>query len=484
MSAVPCVIEVDRLLGRPGSAAEERDRRITVAAGRIAAIEPGGGGTGLVALPPLANAHDHGRGLRPVAFGAFDDALEAWIPALRLEPLVDPYRRAAVAFGRMALSGIASANHCHNTQRPDHLVEEAAGVARAAAAVGIRVAFAVPIADRNPFVYGDTDALAALHAPEDWALVRSLARGGAPVETQFAAVEAIAALESPWFKVQYGPIGPQWVEDATLERIAAASAADGRRVHMHLLETRRQRDWADATYPQGLIRHLDSLGLLSERLTVAHGVWLREDEAALLAERGVTVSINTSSNLRLRSGVAPVAMLRRAGVPLAIGLDGAALDDDEDHWRELRLAWWLHAGTDITPAWSVAALWDAACGCGHRSCSAPVPAIEVGAAADLALLDRVAIQADAVTADPPTLPFLLARASARHLRGLWVSGREVIRDGRLTGIDLEALEAELLAEARAAGPPLDQGLVARHQDAIRRFYGAVPGGPIRSGGAA
>lgn len=470
MSAAPRAIEVDRLLARPGSAAEERNRRITVADGRIAAIEPGGGGTGLLALPPLANAHDHGRGLRPVAFGALDDALEAWIPALRLEPLVDPYRRAAVAFGRMALSGIASANHCHNTQRPDRLVEEAAGVARAAADVGIRVAFAVPIADRNPFVYGDTEALAALHAPEDWERVRPLARGGAAARAQLDAVEAIAALESPWFRVQYGPIGPQWVQDATLERIAAASARDGRRVHMHLLETRRQRDWADAAHPEGLIRHLDRLGLLSERLTVAHGVWLREDEAALLAERGVTVSINTSSNLRLRSGVAPVAMLRRAGVPLALGLDGAALDDDEDHWRELRLAWWLHAGSDIAPAWAVADWWDAACGCGHRSCGAAPPAIEVGAAADLVLLDLRALHADAVTAEPSTLPFLLARAGARHVRGLWVGGREVVRDGRLTGIDLPALEAELLAEARAAGPPVDPGLVARHQDAIRRFY--------------
>lgn len=480
MSAATLAIEVDRLLAAPGRSTEQPNRRITVAEGRITAIEAGGGGTGLLALPPLANAHDHGRGLRPVAFGALDDALEAWIPALRLEPLVDPYRRAAVAFGRMALVGIAATNHCHNTQRPDRLIEEAAGVARAAADVGIRVAFAVPIADRNPFVYGDTDALAALHAPADWALVRPLARGGTPAETQLAAVEAIAAHESPWFQVQYGPIGPQWVEDATLARIAAASAGSGRRVHMHLLETRRQREWADATYPHGLVRHLDALGLLSERLTVAHGVWLREDEAGLLAERGVTLSVNTSSNLRLRSGTAPVAMLRRAGVRLGLGLDGAALDDDEDPWRELRLAWWLHAGTDITPGWSVRGLWEAACDHGHASCGAPVPAIEVGAPADLALLDLATIQADAVTAEPPTLPFLLARARARHVQGLLVGGREVVRDGRLTGIDLTALEAELLAEARAAGPPIDPGLVARHQDAIRQFYGQ---GRHRGGGA-
>ncbi|MFP6735150.1 MAG: amidohydrolase family protein [Rhodospirillales bacterium] len=93
-----------------------------------------------------------------------------------------------------------------------------------------------------------------------------------------------------------------------------------------------------------MVTHLDRIGLLSPRLTVAHGVWLRAAECELLAERGVIVSINTSSNLRLHSGIAPVADLIRAGVQIAIGLDAASIDDD-DGLREMRLTQLLHAGT-------------------------------------------------------------------------------------------------------------------------------------------
>ena len=127
-----------------------------------------------------------------------------------------------------------------------------------------------------------------------------------PAQSQLADVAAVAeACETGTFKVHIGPIGPQWCEDATLERIAEMSAQTGRHVQMHLFETEIQRQWADTHYPDGLVRHLDRTGLLSPRLTVAHGVWLNPDECALLAERGVIVAVNASSNLRLRSGIAP-----------------------------------------------------------------------------------------------------------------------------------------------------------------------------------
>ena len=61
------------------------------------------------------------------------------------------------------------------------------------------------------------------------------------------------------------------------------------------------------------MRFLDDIGLLSSRLTVAHGVHLTDEECALMAERSVTVAVNTACNLRLRSGVAPVGALQRTG---------------------------------------------------------------------------------------------------------------------------------------------------------------------------
>ena len=101
------------------------------------------------------NAHDHGRGLRTLAFGAVDDALECWLLTLSREPKVSAYPRAAVAFARMAEGGVANTNHSHTPQNPGAIVEECAEVSRAARDVGIRVAFAAPFSDRNPIVYGD-----------------------------------------------------------------------------------------------------------------------------------------------------------------------------------------------------------------------------------------------------------------------------------------------------------------------------------------
>src|SRR6202022_1922553 len=97
-------------------------------------------------------------------------------------------------------------------------------------------------------------------------------------------------------------------------------------------------------------RMLDDIGLLSPRLTLAHCVWATSEELQLLAERGVTLVIHTSSNLPLHSGIAPVTMMRERGCSVALGIDSKALDDDDDALRELRLSYLLHAGTGFDRA--------------------------------------------------------------------------------------------------------------------------------------
>ena len=237
---------------------------------------------------------------------------------------------------------------------------------------------------------------------------------------------------------------------------------------------RRQRQWLDATYRQGIVRFLDDIGLLSPRLTVAHGVHLTEEECALLAERGVTVSVNTSSNLRLRSGLAPVARFMRHGLRFGFGLDGSAHDDDQDYFRDLRLAWRLHNGSGLEPALPPARLFEAACRNGFRAIdgSGDYGAIEPGARADLVVLDFAAMSADCLVAEADEIEILLARASSRHVRELIVAGRPVVRDGSLAGIDLPELERELMERARRALAD-DPGQVARGQrrrEAVRAYY--------------
>ncbi len=470
-------IRVGRLLATPGRAPARGPCAIRIAGGRIAAIEDipaealSPEEAGLLAMPGVANAHDHGRGLRTLAYGANDAPLELWVQSLARQPRIDPYECAAIAFARMAQGGICAANHCHNTQDSDQLLAEAEGVSRAARDVGIRVAFAMPFQDRNPNVYGNLDRLLATLEPADRPGVIARAAALRSLETNMALIERINALEHETFTLQYGPVAPQWTTHETMAAIAQASAETGRRVHMHLLETEWQRQWADAHYPGGLIPFLDGLGLLSPRLTIAHGVWLREDECELLAARGVTLSLNLSSNLRLRSGRASLATIRAAGLGFGIGLDSMSLDDDEDMLRELRLVWHFYARE--TRDMTAGDLFDAALRTGRRTIAGDDGGgvIAVGAPADLLVLDYAAMSADVIYDDIDPIDILLGRMSARHIRRLVVAGREVVVDGRCATVDVPALEKSLTAAARAAARS-DTARIDRLRAGVEGYYAA------------
>ncbi|MEM7721996.1 MAG: amidohydrolase family protein [Pseudomonadota bacterium] len=424
-------------------------------------------------LPALSNAHDHGRGMRTIAFGAGDDALEVWIAALGREPATDPYLRAAVAFARMAEAGIAMLNHCHNAADPSDVVAEAEAVSRAAADIGVHVAFAVPVTGRNPLTYGDPAPFLDRLPPAQADTLRHRGTSGPDPMTQLAMTDEIAAFEHDTFHVQYGPVGPQWVDDAILETIAEASARTGRRVHMHLFETRYQKEWAEAAYPDGLLNHLDAIGLLSDRLTVAHGVHLDDADCALLADRGVYVSFNASSNLRLRSGLAPIDRFLRHGVRFGLGLDGMAFDDDEDALRELRVAWRLARGWGADDTLTLDRFLDAVFVDGRRAILGPDDqggTLAAGAPSDLLVLDTDRITHDVLDGRIGLPDLLVARARAEDVRSLIVGGRTVVRDGKTTGIDRLAAEAELLDQARHhAGTAPDDALDAMRA-ALTEYY--------------
>ena len=455
-----------------------RDVAITISDGRVATIDPATGKGDGLALPALANAHDHARFTRLSQIGSFDIPLEAWLPFLTLIPSVDPWLCSAVSFGRSIRGGVGAAMvHYTRVQGLTDFPTEAKAVAKAARDVGLRIALAVHCRDRNPIVYSSHDKLLQDLSPAACACVtRRFLRPAVPAREQIAMVEAVAAeIEGRGVTVQYGPAGVQWCTDEMLEGIAEASSRTGRRVHMHLLETRYQRAWADRTYPDGVVRHLDRIGLVNERVSFAHCIWLRPDEMDLIAARGATIVSNTSSNLIVSSGIAPVAEMLRRGCNVAMGLDGLAFDEDEDALREMRLGYVLHKGIGFDVRMSRPELLQFAFGHGRFAVTGERDGgvIAPGAPADIMVLDWDRLTGDLVEPEVPALDLLLGRARNEHIKDVFVAGRQIVADGRVTGLDLPYLERQLLDALRAAaGSTADiRAVMPELQAAIKTHYG-------------
>ncbi len=475
-------IDVGAVYTAPGHCPPLGPTRIEIRSGRIVSLCPLSveelqtSASHLLALPAISNTHDHGRGLPTLSFNGPDETLETWLPALSYEPRTDPYVLATVAFARMVESGICATNHCHNTLDTERLFNEAEAVSRAARDVGIRVAFVVSFVEQNFYVYGKIEELIAFLPSEDHAAILGWStKLKAMLGETMALFDRITSLEHDFFRVQFGPVGPQWLCDETLAVIAKLSAESGRRVHMHLLETSWQREWADAQYSQrGLLAHLDKLGLLSPRLTIAHGVHLTEAECTLLAERQVTVSVNTSSNLRLRSGFAPIRLFRHTNVQFGLGLDGMSFDDDYDMLKELRLFWHIQRGFGGERVLNEADLFEAACVTGRKTIVDDGGGrLDVGAPADLLILDVRRMMQDRVRSSPSNnmLSLLLSRMSKKDIVRVIVAGRTIVSEGKCVTVDLSALNERLLAEARAnASSEDDSGRIERLRTAVDKFY--------------
>jgi cytosine/adenosine deaminase-related metal-dependent hydrolase len=477
-------LTIGRMLAAPGMRDCEDGATIRWTDGTIAAVtacgrrEAAGAAAGLLAMPALVNAHDHGRGLRQLAFGARDQQLELWRAALYAHPAVDPYLNAAVAFARLALSGVGTVVHVHSSIVVDRLADDAEAVARAARDVGIRLAFVLPLRDCRTLGYGDDESMVARHPPADRDVIRERWLYPYPSPADYMALvrDVAGRIEGPTVTVQLGPNSPIACSDALLEATARESADSGRRVHTHLLETAAQRKWSDARYPHGLVRHLDDLGLLSPRFTGAHGVWLSPEDCRLMAERGSTVAVNTSSNLRLRSGIAPVSDYIDAGMGFALGVDSSSFDDDDDAFKEMRVTHWLHSLHGSAAPLTPARLLEAALRRGFEVATGRRDYGEIapGMPADMVVLDYEAMACDVIDGMVDETDVLLTRSTRRHVRDLIVDGRRIVEDGRAVGVDLDHLERELLAQVRAAAPAMRalRPVIERSQATLRDFYGS------------
>lgn len=428
-------------------------------------------------IPGLVNAHSHGRGIDGFRLGIADDWLEAWIPHYVALPPLDPYLDTLYADLLALRSGVTTVIHSAYPRATMPAEESHRRALRAHLDAGIRVAYAPNVQDRFELVYRDTAGFLAELDPETATEVAAVLAtdGGDPVSDYAAMMAHLAADTAGHDRVRLlaGPEGPEWCSDALLRVCAAVMRELDVGLHTHALESPLQHAFAAQTFDGGAVAHLDRLGLLGPRSSLAHGTWLDGDDRARCAGTGTTVVHNPSSNLRLRNGVAPVAAMLAEGVPLALGMDSTTLDADEDMWREIRLAHLLHGQPRPEP-WgprpSPADLLRAATTGGGAASTfdAPLGRLIEGGPADIVLVDWAAVSEPLMSPLAPTAATLVQFTGARHVDTVLVGGTVRLQAGKPVGHD----PAEIAAELRtlAANPPPS---VVRRARAMERIDAAV-----------
>jgi 5-methylthioadenosine/S-adenosylhomocysteine deaminase len=248
-------------------------------------------------------------------------------------------------------------------------------------------------------------------------------------------------------KITFGPHAPYTVGDETLEKIRVIAEELDASIHMHVHETAFEVQQSVEQCGERPLARLGRLGLLGPRLQAVHMTQISDEDLMLLVESNTNVIHCPESNLKLASGFCPVERLWQAGVNVAIGTDGAASNNDLDLLGETRTAALLAkavAGSasalDAHRALRMATLN----GARALGIEAETGSLEVGKAADIVAFDLSGLAQQPVYDPVSQLIYATGRDCVKHL---WVAGKQLLDDRRLTRLD----EAQLCATAKAWG---------------------------------
>jgi len=142
---------------------------------------------------------------------------------------------------------------------------------------------------------------------------------------------------------------PYTCSPKTLERAKKLAASQGCKLFIHLAETKGEVEQIRGQYGRSPAQHLDHLGLLDRDTVAVHCVHLDRDDISLLKERGTGVITCPESNMKLASGIAPIPAMLEAGIPLGIGTDGCASNNDLDLFCEMDSLAKLHKVASLDP---------------------------------------------------------------------------------------------------------------------------------------
>ena len=235
------------------------------------------------------------------------------------------------------------------------------------------------------------------------------------------------------------------LDEPTLTAAREMSKKYGVPTVIHLAETRDETKIAQERFKASPVGYLDRLGFLGPGVLVAHAVWVSEPEALVLRTRGVGVSHNPESNMKLASGTAPVPAYLKAGVALGLGTDGAASNNDLDMFDAMRTASLLHKlQTGDPQALSAQTALEMATIGGARAMGmgSQIGSLEPGKRADVIVVGMTAARQ---TPMYNPVSHLVYSSRGDDVRTTIVNGKVLMRDRKVTTLD----EGAVLAEARS-----------------------------------
>lgn len=276
-------------------------------------------GKGMLALPGLVNTHTH---VAMTLFRSYADdlALMDWLQNMiwPAEAHLDDdivYWGSMLAFAEMIRGGTTA--FCDMYMFMD-------SCAQAAEAAGIRGNIARGLAGVTP------NGMKALE--ENVELYRKWNNGA-----------------DGRIRVMLGPHAPYTCPPDYLKKVRDTAEQYGIPIHIHLSETKGEVDTCREKFGVTPIALMNQIGLFDVPTLAAHCVHVTEDDIAIMAEKQVRVAHNPGSNLKLASGIAPVPAMRKAGVVVGLGTDGASSNNKLDMFAEMRLAALIHKAASLDP---------------------------------------------------------------------------------------------------------------------------------------
>jgi 5-methylthioadenosine/S-adenosylhomocysteine deaminase len=299
----------------------------------------------------------------------------------------------------------------------------------------------------------DVDVMPFAEQVLPFRLRRRLAGGPPRSDEHYLAFlsEAIERFHRPEGRLQFviAPCGPQWVSPALLRAAAALARAHGTNLHLHALETKLQVLTGERFFGRSLIQVMADADALGPLTTIAHGIWLTDQDIEMIAAAGASVVHNPISNLKLGAGLAPLRKLLDAGVNVGLGTDGPSCNDTVRISDTMRVAALIHTIAEPEPSrWpSAREIVAAATVGGARAANVDRHTgwLEPGRQADVLVLD---LRELAFTPLNDVHKHLVATDVTQALAQVYVGGRLVVDSGTVLTVD----EAAILDEFRAQLP--------------------------------